>query len=194
MQPPPLDDATAFGAIALGANLPSVHGPPLTTLRRAVEAIESVVKVIGVSGYYRTPSFPAGSGPDYVNAALTFKSTQSPWKILEHLHRIEAEIGRVRGQRWGARVVDLDLLFLGDAILPDAEIHQIWRSLSPQARIEAVPEHLILPHPRLQDRGFVLVPLADVAPDWIHPILDSSVREMRDALTVEDLADVRPIG
>lgn len=114
--------------------------------------------------------------------------------LLSELHRIESELGRVRDRRWGARSVDLDLLFLGDSVRPDPETQTVWRDLSVDEQIAATPDQLILPHPRLQDRAFVLVPLAQVAPDWCHPLTGQTVIQMRDALPVEDIAAMRPVA
>ena len=102
-------------------------------------------------------------------------------------------MGRERVQRWGQRTLDIDLIAYGDVILPNPEIHAEWRNLPLSEQIEKTPRELILPHPRLQDRAFVLVPLADVAPDWVHPILGRTVTQMRDALDPTALADVRSL-
>jgi 2-amino-4-hydroxy-6-hydroxymethyldihydropteridine diphosphokinase len=109
------------------------------------------------------------------------------------LHQIEAAHGRIRSGRWAGRTLDIDLLAVGDQILPDAETHRQWRDLSPEDQALLAPDQLILPHPRLSERAFVLVPLADVAPDWRHPILGQTVTQMRDALPPADLAAVQPL-
>lgn len=92
------------------------------------------------------------------------------------------------------RTLDLDLIALGDAVLPDAATQAQWRGLDPEAQRRLAPDRLILPHPRLQDRSFVLVPLADVAPDWRHPVLGLTVREMLAARPVAERSEVVPLG
>lgn len=113
--------------------------------------------------------------------------------LLALLHRAEAEFGRVRMTRWAGRTLDIDLLALGDSVLPDAETQTRWRNLPPADQQRKTPEEVILPHPRLQDRAFVLVPLADVAPDWRHPLLGLTVLEMRAALDPADVAAARKL-
>ena len=113
--------------------------------------------------------------------------------MLALCHRIEAEMGRVRKKRWGQRVIDIDLLASGDTVLPDRETLRHWMELPLARQMEEAPEQLILPHPRLHERGFVLVPLADVAPDWVHPVLGLSVKQMRDRLDPEEITAIRPI-
>jgi 2-amino-4-hydroxy-6-hydroxymethyldihydropteridine diphosphokinase len=183
--------------IAFGANLPFQGGPPEQTLRLAIDAFPSVnLPPPKVSRFFATPCFPAGAGPDYVNAAalLWVEKSTSARDILSRLHQIEALFGRERHQRWGMRTLDLDLLALGDVVLPDAATQTRWRNLDPAAQTRQAPDQLILPHPRLQDRAFVLLPLADVAPDWRHPLLDVTVAQMLAALPATELAGMRALS
>ncbi len=180
--------------IALGANLPSKAGPPEQTLRAALDALGAGgLRVLAESPFYRTPCFPSGAGPDYVNAAALAESALRPDEILALLHRIEADHGRERVQRWGMRTLDLDLVACGQTVLPDPGTQTRWRDLPLEAQMQDTPDRLILPHPRLQDRAFVLVPLADVAPDWVHPLTGQSVRDMRDALPTALRDEVTPL-
>ncbi|MEM9436952.1 MAG: 2-amino-4-hydroxy-6-hydroxymethyldihydropteridine diphosphokinase [Pseudomonadota bacterium] len=180
--------------VALGANLPSEVGPPADTLRHALDiALNYSCNLINCGTFFSTPAFPAGNGPDYVNGAVVIEGPGDPGEMIAILHRIESDLGRERAQRWGQRVIDLDLLAAGDLVLPDEETHARWRGLSLKDQQRLTPETLILPHPRLQERAFVLVPLAVVAPLWRHPILGRTVEEMRDALPKEDLAAVTPM-
>lgn len=185
----------AHALVALGANLPLADASPAETLRKALKALAAEgLSVLAVSPFYATPCFPAGSGPDYVNAAAVLDATdQSASSILATLHAVEQHFGRVREKRWGMRTLDLDLLALGDSVLPDAATQDSWRALPPEAQIRATPDALVLPHPRLQDRAFVLVPLADVAADWRHPRTGETVAEMLAALPEADRAAVKPL-
>ena len=180
--------------IALGANLPSLVGDPKATLRAALAALEGVGAAIKkISKFYVTPCFPAGFGPDYVNAVAEVMICGDSQHILDTLHIVEALYGRTRDVRWEGRVLDIDLLAIGDMVQPDVQTYSRWCNLPLDQQMQETPQSLILPHPRMQDRAFVLVPFMDVAPDWVHPVLGRTVRQMVEDLPTEDVAQVRPI-
>ncbi|MBE0413372.1 2-amino-4-hydroxy-6-hydroxymethyldihydropteridine diphosphokinase [Yoonia sp.] len=174
-----MDNVSHFALICLGSNADSVFGNPQETVERAIALIgEMSDESCQISSLYRTPAFPAGAGPDFVNAAMAIRTTLSPEATLGHLHQIETLAGRVRTKRWGQRTLDLDLIAVDDLICPDIHVYNQWRNLPSAAQQVKAPDRLILPHPRLQDRSFVLVPLADVASGWIHPVLGLTVQQM----------------
>ena len=145
--------------IALGANLPVDGHGPATTLRAALATLPGVgLKVLAVSRFYITPCFPAGLGPDYINAAAILSSPrlEDVGSLLLRLHEVETQFGRRRASRWGMRTLDLDLLAVGNMVLPDAATQDAWRALPPETQATTTPDQPILPHPRLQDRAFVL--------------------------------------
>lgn len=179
--------------IALGSNQSSHAGGPRETVQQAIQMMENIgLQVRDVSRFYTNPAFPAGSGPDYVNAVVYVTSEWSCLKILEELHKLEAGLGRKRDIRWGARTVDLDLLAVGDVVYPDVQVQNHWRSLPLSQQMSQTPDDLILPHPRLQDRAFVLVPMAEIAPDWRHPVLKKTVLQMLSDLPQHDKDQVVP--
>jgi 2-amino-4-hydroxy-6-hydroxymethyldihydropteridine diphosphokinase len=180
--------------VALGSNADSPHGGAQATVQAAVAALRRAFgDGVAVSRFFATPAFPAGSGPDFVNAAAAFRSAEAPFDILARLHEIEAAFGRSRSARWGQRSLDLDLIAVGDLVLPDAATQSHWRDLPLSEQQRIAPADLILPHPRLQDRAFVLVPLADVAEQWRHPELGLTVARMLAARPESEKAAVTPL-
>lgn len=180
--------------VAVGSNMDSAAGSPTETIHAGVELIKGAGGVIrSASRLYSTPAFPAGSGPDYVNGALAIETKWTPQEALKHLHAVEAELGRSRIVRWEQRAIDLDLLAIGDLVHPNVDVMQAWMDLPLEQQKSSAPDEMILPHPRMHERGFVLVPLADVAPDWVHPILNQTVMQMLEALPSADRDQIEPI-
>lgn len=168
--------------ICLGGNENSIFGNPKETIQKSmILASRLSCGPVKTSPLYSTPAYPPGAGPDFVNAAMAILTELAPAALLAELQRIEKEAGRQRTRRWGQRTLDLDLIAIGDMICPDVRTQTRWRDLPPAVQEVETPEQLILPHPRVQDRSFALVPLADVAPDWRHPMLGATIREMLQA-------------
>jgi 2-amino-4-hydroxy-6-hydroxymethyldihydropteridine diphosphokinase len=180
--------------LAFGANLPSSAGSARETLVAALIALaaEGVV-LTAISRFFKTPAYPAGSGPDYVNACAKVKCGDVAEDILALLHRVEAQFGRTRGARWAARGCDIDLLAIGTQILPDAATQAHWRNLPLAAQLQETPDQLILPHPRLTERAFVLIPLFDIAPHFVDPVSGIGIAALIDALPEAEKAAILPI-
>ena len=156
--------------IALGANLVSPAGPPAATIAAALGALaQRGVKIAAVSALYATPAWPDPSDPPYVNTVIRVATAHAPTGLMAILHKIESVYGRTRSAKNAPRTLDLDLI----------DYH---------GRVEEGPP--TLPHPRLAERAFVLIPLLDVAPEWRHPVSGLSVAELVAALPEESRAAV----
>lgn len=150
-------------AIALGSNLGDSEQTIETALKR-LDQIDGMEMVVRSQLYKTAPVGPPQ--PDYINACAIFRTHFSPARVLQILLTTEASFGRIRRERWGPRTLDLDLLFYGDRVLDTPS--------------------LALPHPRMHQRAFVLVPLAEIAPDWWHPVHQKNVKKL--------LEQVEPAG
>lgn len=146
--------------IGLGSNL----GDREANLRRALELTASLpgTKVLRVSSIYRTQPLGKADQPEFLNMAAEVETGLEPRELMVSLHDIEKELGRMRGERWGPRTIDLDILFYGDRVLRGSDLE--------------------IPHPRAHQRAFVLVPLAELAPDLADPVSGMTVREMQEGL------------
>ncbi len=171
VQPHKLTKTSRNGFIALGSNRNYGNLGPIGLLQKVFSLLEAESIYCEVqSSWYGSEAYPAGSGPDFVNAVAGFSTDLPPVDLLAALHRVEQTLGRERTQRWGARTCDLDLLAYEDLVLPDLETYHHWNRLDIGPQQQQTPEQLILPHPRLADRAFVLVPLCEISPDWVHPV------------------------
>ncbi len=192
----PAEKDMDFAALLLlGANLPYGKAAPSKTLSMVLPRLSALgANLTACSRLYQTPCFPAGAGPDFVNAAVAVDWQGTPQELLQVLHQIETEFGRERNARWSARTLDLDLAAFGGLVLPDIDGWRRWAELDLDAQQAAAPDRLILPHPRLAERAFVLRPLADIAPDWVHPILGESVETLLGRLDPAEIAAIQPIS
>lgn len=180
--------------ISLGSNVAGLTRSSKQIVKAAFSAVlDKSTTLLAASKLYGTPCVPAGAGPDYVNAAMLVRTELDAKGLLDHLHAIELDFDRKREGRWAARTLDLDLLDHGGLIAPDLETWQQWYDLPFEQQKSLFPDRMILPHPRIQDRGFVLVPLAEIAPDWCHPVLGRSATELLTALTPDQLAGISAI-
>ncbi|MDR2136850.1 MAG: 2-amino-4-hydroxy-6-hydroxymethyldihydropteridine diphosphokinase [Synergistaceae bacterium] len=149
---------TVVAAVGLGSNL----GNRLLNLRNALRHVKTAnpgaLQVLQTSDVFETPPWGVTDQPHFLNACLTAECALSPEELLALLKDIEAKMGRKETRRWGERMIDLDILAMGSLIYSSSGLR--------------------VPHADMHRRSFVLVPLAQVLPDWIHPVTNRSVAEM----------------
>ena len=157
--------------VALGGNFPGSWGTPPETLRRALKELEGRgVTVEAISPFYATAAVGPAGQPDYVNAVAKVQTSLPPQALLRTLKQIEAVAGRRGGKPWGPRSLDMDIVDYKGLVT-----HGL-RAARRYARAGRRP--LVLPHPAMHLRPFVLRPLLDVAPDWRHPSLKRSGHDL----------------
>lgn len=153
--------------IALGTNL----GDRLTNLRSAIESLPSDLRVIRESTIYETPPWGFTEQPAFLNMVIEAETSLEPRALLSYLKKQENELGRIESFRFGPRQIDLDILFYDDLVVEE--------------------ESLQIPHPRLHERAFVLVPLVDITPEHEHPLLKKTVNEL---LQDVDTSEITPFS
>lgn len=153
-------ESLTTAAVALGSNLSSGFGTPADNLREGIQRMAGLGRVTAVSSFYHTTPVGFLNQPDFVNAALLLETILTPTEVMAGLLAIESAMGRRRDgvPAKGPRILDLDLLLQG-----------------PQLCNSAV---LILPHPAIAERAFVLEPLAEIAPAMLHPVLGKTVADL----------------
>ena len=140
--------------LAFGTNL----GDRTENLRAAIASLPPAVFVREYSAIYQTPPWGVTDQPAFLNMVMRGETALEPYALLQHLKHLETELGRLPGIRWGPRLIDIDILLYDELV---RQIHG-----------------LSIPHPYLHERAFVLVPLADLAPELVHPVLGKTVREL----------------
>jgi 2-amino-4-hydroxy-6-hydroxymethyldihydropteridine diphosphokinase len=148
--------------IALGANLPSPAGLPAATLKAALARLDQLgVKILRESSLYESPAWPDPAEPAFINAVAAVQTALQPVELLALLHGVETAFGRLRSVPNAPRTLDIDLLDYDGQVMTGG---------------------LILPHPRMTERAFMLVPLAEVVPGWRHPVTGEGVADLLGAL------------
>ncbi len=145
--------------LLLGSNLGNRH----LFLKEAIEHIEKDISpVLKISSVYETQSWGKTDAPDYLNQVVMLQTDLPAQIILQKILNIERVLGRSRGEKWGSRTIDIDILFYGDAIINEPGLQ--------------------IPHPELHNRLFTLAPLAEIAPGLVHPVLKSNILHLKKQL------------
>lgn len=147
--------------IAFGSNI----GSREQNIRNAIRSLEEKCKILNISSLYETEPMYYENQDRFLNGVLKVQTYLTPQELLEFILSTEAKLGRVRTIKNMPRTIDLDILFYGDQVIKE--------------------ENLIVPHPKIQERGFVLIPLNQIEPDLVHPVLQKTVKELLSELPKE---------
>ena len=153
--------------LGLGTNL----GDRQRHLQQAIQGLSGRMRIDALSPVYATPPWGVVDQPDFLNLCLQARTALQPLELIHFVKQLETEIGRTQTIRWGPRVIDIDILLYDDLVF------------------EA--EQLVIPHPRLAERSFVVGPLADIAPELVHPVSGKTMRALAAGL---DLTGLKPAG
>lgn len=149
--------------LALGTNL----GDRLANLKQAIASLPPQMEVKAKSAVYETPPWGFEDQPKFLNQVVKAKTYLDPDPLLKHLKRLEVALGRKESFLNGPRLIDMDILFYDDLVVDKSS--------------------LVIPHPRLHERGFVLLPLMEIAPNLVHPVTQKSIREMGELINMEGI-------
>ncbi len=147
--------------LSLGSNMGDREG----NLQKALMELEVIGTVRKVSGFHVTKPFGKTDQPDFLNAAVEFETELLPEELMLRLNGIEQKLGRVRKVRWGPRTIDIDIIFYGFSVYNR--------------------DGIVIPHPEVQNRDFVLKPLADICPEFVHPVFYKTIRQMQRELNAK---------
>lgn len=147
--------------LSLGSNI----GDRAANLNAAIDRLRVLGEVVAVSSFYETEPVEFIAQAWFLNCAVALDTEKTPQQLLAGIVDIEQRLGRRRGRKKGPRIIDLDILLFGNSIVDDPG--------------------LTIPHPAMHERRFALEPLAEIAPDALHPVLQQTIRELRDALPSE---------
>ena len=154
--------------LALGTNL----GDRLANLNSAEQALSPDVLVVRESKVYETPPWGYLDQPAFLNQVLETVTELPPLELLAYIKQLESNLGRTPNFRYGPRLIDMDILFYNDLVMDDPS--------------------LIIPHPRLSERAFVLIPMLDLAPDFIHPLLGESIENLTHTVDCTGVVPYQP--
>ena len=178
--------------VVLGSNLPSEFGNSFETLKQCIYEIKKYLAVEPLleSNWYSSSSVLDKREPKYLNVGIRFSTNLNPSELIKFTSGLENKYGRKRRKRWASRTCDIDILLSDQKILPSQDYFEKWLKLDFSDQIKLVPNELVIPHPRLQERAFFLKPLYDLQPNWTHPFLNLNSKEMLDSLPLNEIQSI----
>jgi len=181
--------------LAVGSNLQYDNKTSLAIVRMVYDILnEHEINVIAKSSFWHSSAYPNKLDPPFINSVVEVSTKKEPLELLIILKEIETFLGRKTTSRWSSRTCDIDIISIGQETIPNLRTALLWMNNEEAKKGISTPDQLIIPHPRMHERSFVLGPLNEISQTWMHPVLQKTSKELWESLSDHDKIESYPLS